>query len=104
MELSVLPNSELERGESRLQALRGHRKNPAQEKERLQSAAKEFEQIMMEFMVASMRKNVPESPLFPHNNGLEIFNEMLDSQYARLMVDRGGFGLANLMVRQLSGK
>jgi len=104
MELSVLPNADLERGEARLQSLRGHKKDPTQERERLKSAATEFEQIMMEFMVAAMRKNVPESPLFPHNNGQSIFNEMLDSQYARIMAERGGLGLANLMVRQLADK
>ncbi len=104
MELSVLPNVDLERGESRLESLRHRAGNPAKERARLTSAAKEFEQIMVEFMVQAMRKNVPESPLFPHNNGQEIFNEMLDSQYARLMVERGGLGLAKMMVRQLADK
>ena len=101
MELSVLPHVNLGREQSKLESLRHRAGDPAREQARLGSAAKEFEQIMVEFMVQSMRKNVPESPLFPHNNGMEIFNEMLDSQYARLLVERGGLGLAKLMVRQL---
>jgi len=104
MELSVLPQIDLGREQSKLESLRQRTGDPAREKARLGSAAKEFEQIMVEFMVQSMRKNVPESPLFPHNNGMEIFNEMLDSQYARLIVERGGLGLAKLMVRQLSDR
>ena len=59
---------------------------------------------MVEFMVKSMRANVPESPLFPHNNGEQIFKEMLDTQYAKLIVDNGGLGLARMMVQQLADK
>jgi Rod binding domain-containing protein len=51
-----------------------------------------------------MRANVPESPIFGRSTGQEIFSDMLDSQYARMMVDRGGVGLARLMVSQLADK
>ena len=104
MQLNVLPNFTLESGAAHLKAMRESRKDPAAERARLQHAAKEFEGIMMELMVKSMRANVPESPIFGRNPGREIFNEMLDSQYARMMVDRGGFGLSRLMVSQLADK
>lgn len=72
------------------------------EKARLKEVAKEFEAIMLEQMVRAMRKNVPESPLLGESNAREMFTEMLDSQYVGRMVDRGGIGIAELMVRQLS--
>jgi peptidoglycan hydrolase FlgJ len=104
MQLSVMPDFALQRGQSHLDDLRNKRKDPAAELARLQAAAKEFEAIMMEFMVKSMRANVPESPLFGHDNGREIFNEMLDTQYAHLLADRGGLGLAKMLVGQLGSK
>ena len=104
MQISVLPDLALGRGEARLQALRGGAGETDAEKARLRAAAEEFEGIMLELMVKEMRKNVPESPIFGRDNGREIFNEMLDSQYVRLMVDRGGIGLSNLLVRQLENR
>jgi len=102
MQLNVLPGFALDRGAAHLEALRQRRHDPAAERARLEGAAREFEAIMMELMVKSMRANVPASPIFGRDTGREIFNEMLDSQYARMMVDRGGIGLARLMVAQLA--
>jgi flagellar protein FlgJ len=104
MQLNVLPDFSLQRGGSQLEAMRQRRQDPAAERARLEGAAKEFEGIMMELMVKSMRANVPESPIFGRSTGREIFSDMLDSQYARMMVDRGGVGLARLMVSQLADK
>lgn len=101
MQLSVLPDFALSGGESRLKQVRGAaRDNP----ERLRAAAEEFEAIMLDLMVKEMRKNVPESPIFGQDTGREIFNEMLDNQYVRLMTERGGIGLADMLVRQLGNK
>jgi len=44
---------------------------------------------------------VPESPIFGRNNGKEIFNEMLDSEYVGRILERGGLGLANILVESL---
>lgn len=69
---------------------------------RMREVAKEFEALMLESMVRAMRKNVPESPLLGESHARETFQEMLDSEYVSRMVDRGGIGIAELMVRQLS--
>ena len=101
MPLSVLPDLALGNGEGRLKNLRGaERDNP----QRLRAAAEEFEAVMLNLMVKEMRKNVPDSPIFGKDTGREIFNEMLDDQYVRLMTQRGGIGLADMLVRQLKGK
>ena len=96
----------LGRGEARLKHLRGPdgTRNAEQEHARLEAAAKEFEGIMLELMVKEMRKNVPESPIFGRDTGREIFDEMLDSQYVKRIVDHGGIGLADMLVRQLQDK
>lgn len=99
MDLSILPDVALGQGESRLKNLKpGSRDNP----ERLRAAAQEFEAIMLNIMVKEMRKNVPESPIFGENRAREIFNEMLDNQYVKLMTQHGGIGLADMLVKQFS--
>jgi Rod binding domain-containing protein len=104
MNLSVLPDVAIEQSRARLERLDRPRKDPKAERQRLREAAKEFEVMLLETMVRAMRKNVPESGLFPKDSGREIFQEMLDTKYARLLADRGNFGLDTLMVRQLGGK
>jgi Rod binding domain-containing protein len=101
MQLSVLPDFALGRGEAHLEAMRGKAKDPAAQRARLEAAAKEFEGIMMEMMLKEMRKTVPDSPLLGKSNAEDIYQSMLDSQYVHLMEDRGGLGLAQLLVQQL---
>lgn len=101
MDLSILPDVALSRGESQLKNLKpGSRDDP----KRLRSAAQEFEAIMLGIMVKEMRKNVPESPIFGRDTGREIFNEMLDKQYVKLMTQHGGIGLADMLVKQFSDR
>ena len=101
MELSVIPDVALARGQNKLQTLR---RGAGEDPEKLRAAAQEFESIMLGFMVKEMRKNVPESPIFGQDRGREIFNEMLDNQYVRIMTERGGIGLTAMLMRQLSGR
>lgn len=101
---SIIPSWASGRNNAQIQVLKALGGAGQQENSRLREAAKEFEGIMVEMMVKAMRKNVPESPLLGESNAREIFQEMLDSEYVRLMVDRGGFGIADLLVNQLGKK
>ena len=65
--------------------------------QRLKWATEEFETLLIEQMFKIMRANVPESPMFGENRGMEIFREMLDGEFARLMVSRGGIGMAKYL-------
>ncbi len=75
--------------------------NAGQDKARLRKAAQEFEALLVEQMLKEMRKTVPESNLFGEEKGREIFREMLDGEFARLMTGRGGIGIADFIVRSL---
>ena len=101
MRIDVIPSLALGRNEARLYAMRGDLPGKEREQARLQEVAEEFEALLLESMVREMRKNVPESPIFGRDTGREIFNEMLDGEYVRLIVQRGGLGIADLLVRQL---
>jgi len=73
----------------------------AGEKARLDQVMHEFESLLIEQMLKEMRNNVPESPIFGESRGREIFNEMLDGEYAKAMEQRGGLGLARFMVDKM---
>lgn len=84
--------------------LPGKKLPPSQDKERLRKVAQEFEALLMEQMVKEMRAAVPESGLLGNLKGQEIFREMLDGEFVRLMSERGGIGLADFLVRTLEDR
>lgn len=104
MRIDVIPSLALDRNEARLHAMRGDLPGKEREQARLKEVAKEFEALLLESMMREMRKNVPESPIFGRDTSREIFNEMLDGEYVRLLVQQGGLGIADLLVRQLESR
>ncbi len=67
------------------------------------AVAVQFEQLFANMMMKSMRASVPENSLLPQSTGEKIYTEMLDSEYADLMVKRSSLGLAKNIYRQMSG-
>ncbi len=76
------------------------------ERLRLREAAREFEGLLVEQMVKEMRDTIPESGLFgeEEKRAREIFQEMLDGEFVRLMTLKGGIGIADYLVRSLGGE
>ncbi len=70
---------------------------------RLREAAREFEGLLLEQMVKEMRKAVPKSGLLGDEPGQELFEEMLDGEFVRLMTRKGGIGIADYLTRSLGG-
>ena len=75
-----------------------------QENERLRQVAGEFEAIMMEQMMREMRKSIPKAELLGQAMGQEMFTEMLDGEFVRLMVERGGLGMRDSIAQSLEKK
>ena len=67
----------------------------------LQEASKQFESLMLHFMIREMRATVPESVLFPRSMAEDIFNGMLDETIAGEMAQNGGIGLSRMIFEQL---
>lgn len=74
------------------------------DKQRLKQAAREFESLFLEQMVKEMRNATPKAELLGREKGHELFQEMLDGEFVRLMTDSGGIGLADFIVRSLAEK
>jgi flagellar protein FlgJ len=76
---------------------------PADEKLALEKAAKQFEAIFIRQMLAAARKASLADGLFD-NQATEQFQTMQDSNYADLMAEHGGLGLARTIAQQLSSR
>ncbi|MDH4120844.1 MAG: rod-binding protein [Deltaproteobacteria bacterium] len=74
----------------------------AQEMQRLKDTAQEFEALLLERMVKDMRLSIPRADLFGDSQAQDLFQEMLDGEYSRLMTRRGGIGVADFMVSRMS--
>jgi flagellar protein FlgJ len=69
--------------------------------EALKQAAQQFEAVFMNMLMKSMRDATPQDGLF-ESEQTRMYTSMLDQQLSQRMASRG-IGLAEVMVRQLSG-
>lgn len=69
----------------------------------LQRVAKEFESLFIQMMMKSMRQTVPEGNLLNTQN-TQFFTSLFDQQIAQQISGTGGFGLADMLLKQLMPK
>jgi flagellar protein FlgJ len=69
--------------------------------ESLKKVAQQFEALLMNMMLKSMREATPQDGMFDSDQ-TRLYTSMLDQQLSQTMASRG-IGLADAMVRQLSG-
>jgi len=69
--------------------------------EALKAAAQQFEAVFMNMLLKSMRDATPQNGMFD-NEQTRMYTSMLDQQLSQNLAKRG-VGLADMMVRQLSG-
>ncbi len=62
----------------------------------------EFESLFIKQMLDAMRKSVEKSDFLHGGMAEDIFEDMLYDRYALLMAKNSGFGLADMVYRQLS--
>jgi flagellar protein FlgJ len=67
----------------------------------LENASRQFESLLLNFMIREMRATVPESTLFPPSMAQEIFTGMMDEQIAGNMAQNGGIGISRMIFNQL---
>lgn len=70
--------------------------------EEVKKAAKQFESYFLKHMLQEMRETVPKGGLWESGFSDEIYTGMLDEEYASLLADHGGIGLAAVLERQLT--
>ncbi len=67
----------------------------------LRESTREFEAIFVMEMYKSMRKSLPEGGLFEKDIATDIFQEMMDKEYARATAKGKGMGLGEAMYNQM---
>lgn len=68
--------------------------------EQLKETAQEFEAIFVKMMLDSMKKTLnKEDRLFDGGMAEEVFDDMLQTEYSRLMAKSGDFGIAKAIER-----
>jgi len=69
---------------------------------KLKQACQELESVLLYQMIRAMRSTVPKGWLIDEGFGGEVFESMLDEEFARQMATTGSTGLADLLFSQLS--
>lgn len=63
--------------------------------------AREFEAMFVGMMLKSMRETVGKDKLTGGGHGEEVYQSLLDQEYAKGVVESGGVGLARMIEKQL---
>ena len=66
----------------------------------LKKATEGFEELFVHKMLQVMRKSVPRTNLHFGGRGEEIFQDMLDENYAKIITKSKAFGLSRVMYEQ----
>lgn len=69
----------------------------------LKEVAGQFEALFVQTMLKNMRDTSLADPIFGQSEQHEMYQDMLDQQYALEMSSGRGIGLAEMLVRQLGG-
>lgn len=72
------------------------------DQQRLKEVCQDFESVLLNMMMQTMRKTVPKTELFGQNRGKEIFESLLDQEVTKNMAKAGGIGLADMLYKQLN--
>lgn len=86
-----------------VQALRA--KAAANDPEALRAAAKQFEAMLVQTLLKTMRETrfTTEDDPFAPSDSLKLYQELLDQQWAQRISAQRGMGFADMMLRQLGG-
>jgi len=68
---------------------------------RLKEATKSFEELFVHNLIKEMRKSIPKEGLLSGGQGEEIFQDMLDGEFAKKISENQGIGLSEFMYQQL---
>ncbi len=76
-------------------------KVPGRDPQKLKDAAQQFEAVFLQQIFKEMRKTVPDDGLIPRGNADDMYTQLQDMEAAKVMAERGGIGLAELMLQEL---
>ena len=75
---------------------------PDVEDVKLRETCRDFESLLVQQMLSKMRASIPKSDFFGSKDKEEIFQSMLDEEYAKELSESGSLGLADMLYAQLA--
>ena len=102
MEINSNINPLINRDDSKARMIAQGIKHSRNDK-RLMDACYDFESIFIKLMLNSMKKNIPKAKLIDGGFAEDIFDDMLYTEYSKIMARNGNFGLAKMIFNQLKG-
>ncbi len=76
----------------------------SKDNEKLLQSCQDFEAMFIKQMLSSMKQTVNKSGFIKENMGEKIFDDMLSDEYSKKMASTSGFGIAEMMYKQLAIK
>lgn len=90
-------------GTNKATSLQNSLANTSDDKQLLESC-QDFEAMFIKQMFDSMKSTINKSGFIKENMGEEIFDDMLGDEYSKSMSKTSGFGIADMMYKQLAAK
>ncbi len=76
----------------------------AKQKLRLQHAVKEFEAVLVGYMLKSMRSSIPKDEMFGESYGGDMLEGMFDVELARHVSRGSNLGLGEMLYKEITGE
>lgn len=89
-------------GVNQIKALEEAKNKDLKNPEEIKKAAQAFEAYFISSLLKEMRKTVPQESFLGSGPGKEIYDALLDESLAEKMAERGGIGLAKLLVKKMA--
>ena len=95
-----------QRAQSQVEALKqaGEASRSGAQDEKLKKACQDFQSILIKKMLDAMRDTVQETGMLDGGHAEKIFEDRLYNEYAQKMSQSAGFGLDEMIYRELTGK
>ncbi|MBF0352261.1 MAG: rod-binding protein [SAR324 cluster bacterium] len=101
MKLNMLSTFNSQRMTQKADLLKNQKVRDNSPDQQLKKVASDFEALMVQQMMESMRESVGESELLPQSQGEKVFQSMLDGEYASMASQKGELGLSRIIYEQM---
>lgn len=102
MELPTSNINEFKQSKEPADTIHGNRLRAAAKNKTLRQACADFESVLLNKMISTMRESIPKDGLFEQSFGEEMFQAMHDEEISKSMSGGQGTGLGELLYRQLT--
>lgn len=98
IDLNLTNNVQMDSALADLQSIKNKTEYSKEDLEKLKKVAQDFEAILVNQILKSMRKSMPKSDLFGEGVASEFYTGMFDENIAKAVASKGGFHIADTII------